>query len=156
MTILWLIGAIVVAMILVFLVNALQNRSGFRINRDREQQEPELVETPVRAGPRAEDERTVQEADALAAEGRFTEAIHLLLLVAMDRLKQELGARVAPALTGREVLGLAPIPTTAAAPLGRMVLLSEIKHFGGRAAARRDYDQCRHDFLRFSGLDEAQ
>ena len=153
--ILWVIGGIVVVMIAVFLYNALQNRSGFKINRDSRQASPRLVETPISDAQREQDARTLEEADALAAEGRFAEAIHLLLLVAMDRLKRELGNRLTPALTGREVLQLAPIPGAVVEPLTRMVSLSEIKHFGGRDAAAPDYAQCRDDFLAFSGLEVA-
>ncbi len=149
--ILWIVAAIVAVMIAVFLYNALQNRSGLRLNRDRRSEDAVTVETPVSARQKAIDSRTLEEADKLAAEGRFAEAIHLLLLVAMDRLRRELGGRVPPALTSREVLRLAPVPAPAAVPLERMVSLSEIKHFGGRDAAAPDYDQCRADFLRFSG-----
>lgn len=153
--ILLIIGAIVLAMILMFLFNLWQSRAGFKIKRNRDRQTVERVETPVSARQKAVDERTLAEADQLAAAGRFTDAIHLLLLVAMDRLKRELGNRVTPALTSREVLGEAPIPEAAVGPLTRMVSLSEIKHFGGRDAVAADYDQCRQDFLQFSGRNPA-
>jgi hypothetical protein len=150
---LWLFGALVVAAILYLLFNllleALGGRSTFRRNRNRQAAAEGVVETPVTLDRETRD-RTLAEADALAADGRFTEAIHLLLLVAMDRLRRELGPKVAPALTSREVLHSAPIPETVVAPLTRMVALSEIKHFGGRAAAAPDYQSCRQDFLHFS------
>jgi len=103
------------------------------------------------AGRRAADPSTLAEADRLASEGRFSEAIHLLLLVAMERLHRELGPRVARAMTGREVLRLPALPEPTVAPLTRMVSLSEINHFGGRDAAEPDYRSCRADFLRFNG-----
>ena len=149
--IVWTIVAIAAVMIAVFLFNAFQNRSGLKLNRDSAQAAPQRVDTPVRAQRKAIDARTLEEADALAAAGRFAEAIHLLLLVAMDHLRRDLGPRIAPALTGREILHLAALPQALAAPLGRMVSLSEIKHFGGREAAGPDYALCRQDFLAFSG-----
>ncbi|WP_299620029.1 hypothetical protein [Pelagibius sp.] len=149
--IIWTIVAIAVVMIAVFLYNAFQNRSGLKLNRDSAQTAPQRVDTPVRAQRKAIDARTLEEADALAAAGRFAEAIHLLLLVAMDHLRRDLGPRIAPALTGREILHLAALPQALAEPLGRMVSLSEIKHFGGRDAAGPDYALCRQDFLAFSG-----
>lgn len=153
---LWTIAAILAVMVVVFLLNALQNRTGFKLKR-KSNQEPSatLVETPLFDMQKAVVDRSLEEADALAAQGRFAEAIHLLLLVAMDRLRRELGARIAPALTGREVLQLAPVPPAVVEPLSRMVSLSEIKHFGGRDAAGPDYDQCRQDFLQFSGQGES-
>lgn len=155
---LWLFGALVVAAILYLLFNllleALGGRSAFRRNRNQLAAAEGVVETPVTLDQETRD-RTLAQADALAAEGRFTEAIHLLLLVAMDRLRRELGPKVAPALTSREVLHSAPIPETVVPPLTRMVALSEIKHFGGRVAAAPDYQSCRQDFLHFSSGEPA-
>lgn len=156
--ILWTFGAAVAALILFFLFNLarelLEGRHTLKSNREPPAAETAKVES-VPPAQRAAEQRTLAEADALAAAGRFSEAIHLLLLVAMERLRRELGPRVAPAMTGREVLRLAPLPGAVVDPLTRMVALSEINHFGGRSAAAPDYRDCRDDFLRFSGLEEA-
>lgn len=152
---LWTIAAILLVMVAVFLFNALQNRTGFKLKRNaKAPPSATLVETPLLNLEKAVVDRSLEEADALAAQGRFAEAIHLLLLVAMDRLRRELGARIAPALTGREVLQRVPVPPAVIEPLTRMVSLSELKHFGGRDAAVADYDRCRQDFLHFSGQGE--
>ena len=151
----WVMIAAVLAMVAYFLFqlayDLLRDRSPFQRNRDRPGAAPERVETPVAAAPREVDPRSLAEADRLAAEGRFSEAIHLLLLVALQRLHRELGARVAPALTGREVLHLPSLPGATVAPLTRMVRLSEINHFGGRTAREPDYRSARDDYLAFSG-----
>jgi hypothetical protein len=144
------VAALVLFFIATLVLDLLKNRTAFKRNREQPGPGTLRVETPP-AERRTADPGTLAEADRLAAEGRFGEAIHLLLLVALERLRRELGPRVAPALTGREVLGLPALPATAAEPLGRMVQLSEINHFGGRAAAEPDYVSCRADFLRFSG-----
>ncbi|WP_340119355.1 hypothetical protein [Pelagibius sp. 7325] len=150
----WLLVAAVVAMVLFFLYSLLsdllQNRDAFRRNRENKAAGPARIKTPT-IERRTVDRRSLAEADRLAAEGRFSEAIHLLLLVAMDRLHRELGPRVAPAMTGREVLRLPALPEATVAPLTRMVQVSEINHFGGRAAAAPDYQSCRDAFLRFNG-----
>jgi len=157
-TILWTLGAVVGAIILFFLFNLgrelLESRLGIKRSPKAAPAEPAKVQAVPPARREAE-HRTLAEADALAAEGRFSEAIHLLLLVAMERLRRELGPRVAPAMTGREVLRLSAIPGEAAAPLTRMVSLSEINHFGGRSAREPDYRNCRDDFLRFNGMEGA-
>jgi hypothetical protein len=151
----WVMIAAVLAMVAYFLFqlayDLLRDRSPFQRNRDRPGAAPERVETPVAAAPREVDPRSLAEADRLAAEGRFSEAIHLLLLVALQRLHRELGPRVAPALTGREVLHLPSLPGATVAPLTRMVRLSEINHFGGRTAREPDYRSARDDYLAFSG-----
>lgn len=150
----WTIIAGVVAVVLFFLGNLaldhLRNRDAFRLNREPPAEGPRRVDTPP-LERRSVDAGTLAEADRLAAEGRFGEAIHLLLLVALARLHHELGPRVAPALTGREVLRLPAVPQGALEPLSRMVRLSELKHFGGREAAEDDYASCRADYLRFNG-----
>jgi len=157
-TILWGVVVLVAGLVLFFLFNLaldlLRGRSAFKRNRDRPQVVAAKIETPV-AQRREAEQRTLSEADQLAAEGRFSEAIHLLLLVAMEHLRRELGPRVAPAMTSREVLRLTPIPGEAVDPLSRMVSLSEINHFGGRHAGEPDYLSCRDDFLRFNGLEAA-
>jgi len=150
----WGLVAGVVAVVLFFLYgllsDLLQNRDAFRRNREDKAAGPARIETPA-IERRQVDPRSLAEADRLAAEGRFSEAIHLLLLVAMDRLHRELGPRVAPAMTGREVLRLPALPEATVAPLTRMVQVSEINHFGGRHAAEPDYRRCRDEFLRFNG-----
>ena len=154
-TLLWSAGVVVAALIAYFLFNLARELVGSRLGLKRSRKERAVETARVETVPPAEREaehRTLAEADALAAEGRFSEAIHLLLLVAMERLRGELGPRVAPAMTGREILRLSPIPEIASAPLARMVALSEIKHFGGRSASEPDYRICREDFLRFNGM----
>lgn len=153
-TVLWIAGIVVAAIVLYFLANLLIDllggRSLLRLKRNARPSGPAVIDTPATLD-RETRQRSLAEADALAAEGRYAEAIHTLLLVAMDRLRRDLGPRVAPALTSREVLKLAPIPGEVEAPLKRMVTLSEIKHFGGRDASAPDYRSCRQDFVRFSG-----
>jgi len=156
--IVWALIAIAIGLVAFFLGglawDLLRDRSGFKRKHRQPAEGAARVETPL-AERRAAEERTLAEADQLAAEGRFSEAIHLLLLVALERLRRELGPRVAPAMTGREVLRLAPVPGAVVDPLARMVALSEINHFGGRRASAPDYSSCRDDFLQFSGLEGA-
>jgi hypothetical protein len=157
-TLLWAVLVGVGALVLFFLGNLaldlLRNRTAFQRNRDHPGEGALRVETPP-AEPRTLDRATLAEADRLAAEGRFSEAIHLLLLVALARLQRELGARVAPAMTGRELLHLPALPGGTVEPLARMVQLSEINHFGGRRAGEPDYRNARADFLRFNGEEPA-
>ncbi|MEQ8356140.1 MAG: DUF4129 domain-containing protein [Kiloniellaceae bacterium] len=157
-TVLWTVGIVVAGLVLYFLVNLLldllNGRRAFGRDRGKTPAPAAVVETPVTLDAETRI-RTLAEADALASEGRFAEAIHLLLLVALERLRRELGPRVAPAMTSREVLRLTPVPGAARDPLARMVALCEIKHFGGRAAGAPDYRTCRRDFLLFSGQEPA-
>lgn len=144
------VGLVVAWFLFQLIADLVLDRSPFKRNRERTATAPERVETPVMPR-RPVDAHSLAEADRLAAEGRFAEAIHLLLLVAMTRLHGELGPRVPPAMTGREILRLPSLPAATVAPLTRMVQLSEIKHFGGRQAAEPDYRAARGDYLAFTG-----
>lgn len=81
-------------------------------------------------------------ADELARQGRFAEAIHLLLLGVLDTLGAPDG-RTSAAETARE------IARTRAGPrqerLRTLVHASELVHFGGRAATRQQFENCRRD-----------
>lgn len=86
----------------------------------------------------------LDDAERLAAEGRFAEAIHALLLMALARLSP------APALTAREVLRGASVVTEARDALHTLVNESERVHFAGGAAGITDFQRCREHWQRFS------
>jgi hypothetical protein len=77
--------------------------------------------------------------ETLAADGRYAEAIHALLLGALD----ELARRTAPpprSFTSREIL--ARVPAAPRAALDELVRRVEVVHFGGGAAAAPDWQRC--------------
>ncbi|MCY4060331.1 MAG: hypothetical protein OXG44_20310 [Gammaproteobacteria bacterium] len=80
-------------------------------------------------------------ADDLARQGRFGEAIHLLLLGVLGALR--VADPSSQATTAREIAqrnaGLHRERLTA------LVLASELVHFGGRSASREQFDRCRRD-----------
>lgn len=104
----------------------------------------EVVEAA--AGPPPE--IPIASAEALAAEGRWAEAIHALLLETLAALSR--AARLAPSLTSREIVERVLLPARARSALEGLVLAVEISRFGGAPAAEPDYRACLsrfHDFL---------
>lgn len=91
-------------------------------------------------------------ADALAAQGRFTEAVHVLLLDTLRTLAGRTGAVIPPALTSREILGKIPLEPPAREPLASLVLAVETSVFGGRPAERADFDACVDHVHRFAAV----
>lgn len=89
---------------------------------------------------------------ALAAEGAYAEAIHALLLCALDTIAGRARSPWAPALTSREILACARLPPPANHDLEHMVLAVERYHFGGRTASRSDFDACRERLERLSAV----
>jgi len=89
----------------------------------------------------------VVEARALAAAGRFGEAIHALLLETLEALSR--ASRLAPSLTSREILARVPLPERAREALGALVLAVELSRFGGARPGEADYRACLERFETF-------
>lgn len=89
----------------------------------------------------------IASAEALAAEGRWGEAIHALLLETLEALSR--AARLAPSLTSREIVAGVPLPARAREALGGLVLAVEVSRFGGAAAGEDDYRACLGRFHAF-------
>jgi len=91
-------------------------------------------------------------ADALSREGRFVEAIHLLLLQSLADIRQHLGVQFADSLTSREILRGARLPAQGRTSLREIVAAVEWTYFGGYPAELADYTACR---LSFANLRQA-
>jgi len=89
----------------------------------------------------------IASAEALAAEGRWAEAIHALLLETLEALSR--AARLAPSLTSREIVARVPLPVRAREALSGLVLAVEVSRFGGADAAEGDYRACLDRFHAF-------
>ena len=81
-------------------------------------------------------------ADNLARQGRFAEAVHLLLLGVLG-LARVADDRTSEAETAREIARAHVGPH--AGRLHALVRASELVHFGGRPATQEQFDDCRHD-----------
>lgn len=83
------------------------------------------------------------DADALAAAGRFAEAIHLLLYRSVDDIDGRRPGLVKPAMTSRELAEAADLPAVARGAFSRIARAVEISLFGGRAIDERAWTECR-------------
>ena len=90
--------------------------------------------------------RPLQDAALAAAEGRFGEAIHLLLLRTFEELLTRSGSRLWPGLTSRELVHLAPCPEGARPALAELVFAVEACSFAGKPASETDYLRCQDRF----------
>ncbi len=85
-------------------------------------------------------------ADTLSREGRFVEAMHVLLLQSLVEIRQQLGEQFADSLTSREILRGVRLPPGGRASLRDIVAAVERTYFGGYPAAHHDYVACRQSF----------
>lgn len=92
----------------------------------------------------------LEEADALAARGRFGEAIHHLLLRSIEDIARRRPRLVRPALTSRELSSSDGIPSAARELFAAIALLVERSLFGGRDVGRTDWDQARAAYADFA------
>lgn len=112
--------------------------------------------TPAAAQPadwRPEPEQAralLEEADRLAAAGRFGEAIHLLLFRSIDDLAGRRPGLVRPALTSRDIARLEQMPVPARSAFARIAERVERSFFGGRPVGCDDFAEARGDYETFA------
>jgi len=95
----------------------------------------------------------LEEADGLAAAGRFGEAIHILLFRSIADIAGRRPGLVRPALTSRDIAGLVQMPPPARSAFARIAERVERSFFGGRPAGSEDFAAARSDYEAFAFSD---
>ena len=102
------------------------------------------------SGPARSDEAAQIEADELARQGRFVEAMHVLLLQGLNEMRKRLDLRFADSLTSREIVRQADVPSDARGALRDIIGWVERAYFGTYSATSHDYLACRQSFSALS------
>ena len=92
----------------------------------------------------------LDDADGLAAQGRFGEAIHLLLFRSIDDLSGRRPGAVRPALTSRDIANLDVLPSQPRAAFARLAQAVERAFFGGQPVGSDVFDAARRDYEAFA------
>jgi hypothetical protein len=92
----------------------------------------------------------LDEADALAAQGKYAEAIHHLLFRSVEDISNRRPHLVRPALTSREIAASRAIPSRAAELFASIARLVERSLFGGRPVGERDWVEARGAYSDFA------
>jgi hypothetical protein len=95
-------------------------------------------------------ERPRDDADELAAQGRFADAIHTLLLRTLHELASQHLVRVTPSMTSREILARVALLGEAREALAGLIVAVEQTWFGDEVPQHEDYLRCRAQFDRFA------
>lgn len=90
------------------------------------------------------------EADALARQGLFAEAVHLLLFRSIADLEERKPGLVRPAFTSRDIAGLDDIPGAPRSAFARIAMLVERSLFARRPLAEADWISCRAAYEEFA------
>jgi hypothetical protein len=85
----------------------------------------------------------LREADALAAQGRYAEAVHHLLFRSIEDIGRRRPRLVRPALTSRELAAAEALPPPARSLFARIAALVERSLFGGRPVEAADWTAAR-------------
>ena len=92
----------------------------------------------------------LSDADALAEQGRYDEAVHLILLRSIGDIDGRLPNTVRPALTARDIADLQRLPATARPAFSLIARVVEASLFGGRAVDRSAFTECRQAYEAFA------
>lgn len=94
--------------------------------------------------------RWLEEADELAAAGRYGEAIHHLLIRSVEDIARRRPTLVKPAVTSRELAAAAALPSGARQLFSGIALLVERSLFAGRPVGRSEWDEARSSYADFA------
>jgi len=96
-------------------------------------------------GPRKPEEAAVA-ADELARQGRYVEAMHVLLLQGLADIRRRLDEQFADSMTSREILRNVKVSDDGRAALRDIIGRVEWTYFGEHPAGVADYQGCRQSF----------
>lgn len=104
----------------------------------------DLGPDPVRA------RALLENADRLAAQGRFDLAVRLILHRTVEDIEARRPRAVRPALTARDIAGLEALPAAVRVAFSRIAAVVEFSAFAGNPIGRSAFDQCREAYEAFA------
>lgn len=142
----WIGLALLVALLLYAI-----GREILRLRAPRAKADKPVAETQSEWRPDAQAARDLlTEADALAAQGRYAEAAHLLLLRSVQDIERRQPKAVRVSLTTREIASLQALPDTARPAFTRIGRVVERSLFGGASVQADDFADCRRAYEAFA------
>ena len=143
--ILWGIAIVIVVALLFALVPGLRTWISGKLGRNRV-----VGDAPVWAPTETRARALLEDADALAASGRYDEAVHLLLFRSIDDIVAWRGDVVRPADTSRDIARADALPESARGVFAGIVAAVERSLFGGRVLGSDDWQRARADYAGFA------
>jgi hypothetical protein len=119
------------------------------LRRRRRDARKDPVADPIAAASALEREPAFDDASRLAAEGRYAEAVHALLLAAIRHFAERSRTPVQPSRTSRELVRLLPLGPEAREAFAELVRTVELSLFGGADVEAADYER---NLARFQAL----
>jgi hypothetical protein len=138
----WMLLVVGGLLLLFYLISALPSLQQ-RLKRRAADRDSSSVGPMPKDADRERLDLALGEADRLARQGAYGEALHLLLLYCLNEMRRRFGLLLPPSLTSREILGLSVLPEVRRTGLSVIVSAVEVSHFGGRPVDESTYLSCR-------------
>jgi len=142
----WIAVGAIILFVLYLIVSRL---TGIRLGRRRKHEEEAAADESWRPEA-AEARELLSEADALAAQGQYAEAAHLILFRSIEDIDDKRPDLVRPALTSRDICALEAIPPRPRSAFARIAATVERSLFAGRPLVSGDWSDCRAAYEEFA------
>ncbi|NQY98649.1 MAG: hypothetical protein HRT82_15965 [Henriciella sp.] len=111
---------------------------------------PDISTVPNLRPEEARAHALLEDADRLAAEGRFAEAVHLLLFRSIDDIQEKRSGLIGRSLTAREIGALGVLPDSVRNALSPIIRIVERSFFGGREVDETGWREARASYETFA------
>ncbi|MBR0551013.1 hypothetical protein J7S20_00670 [Sphingomonadaceae bacterium LXI357] len=144
----WILGGLALLLVAVLILTFFPSardwlRETFGRGRPAEETEQWVPEVAVAR-------QLLEEADALATQGRYDEAAHLLLFRSIEDIERWRGDIVRPSLTSRDIASAEALPDEARGVFSGIVAAVERSLFAGRPLSQSDWQDARGDYASFA------
>lgn len=149
---LWTVIALLVLLLLRVAYDRIRHGE-WRLPRLRRSLSADSAAEPIEEDwtPAAEPARQwLNEADRLAATGRYSEAVHHLLLRSVEDIGQRRPRLLRPALTSRELARAEAIPSAPRRLFADLAAVVERSLFGGVPVGADEWERCRQAYADFA------
>lgn len=123
---------------------------GVRFGRKKAADGPDVSEISDQRPDQKQAVALLEQADALAADGKFAEAVHLLLFRSIEDLREKRTGGVPQSLTAREIQSLSDLSQKARQALAPIIRIVETSFFGGRTVDRAGWQSARKSYEDFA------
>ncbi|MEM1037053.1 MAG: DUF4129 domain-containing protein [Pseudomonadota bacterium] len=148
------IGWVLVVIIAVLILIALYYMFGESLSLRRQEKPPKTGKTISIAPNLMPDEAAARallgDAETLANQGRFAEAVHALLFRSIDLIQERQPTAVKRSLTAREIGQLGGLPDLIRAGLSPIIRIVERSYFGGRDVDETGWKEARDAYRSFA------
>ena len=144
----YIVVAVIVALLIWFIAGEALNLRSAGLFRRRQKKEDDIIPDlrPDKAAARS----LLEEADALARNGKFAEAVHLLLFRSIEDIQTRQSGSVSRDLTAREIGRLETLPERPRKALSPIIQIVERSFFGGRDVDEGGWQEARASYEDFA------